>query len=181
MQARLAELQARFAELQTRLTELEQQLAQARKNSSTSSKPPSSDIVKPPKPAAAGQAKRRRGGQPGHPRYDRLAFPPEVVHVHEHRLDCCPDCGQALAEAQTAAHILQQVEIPQQPLRLDEHRGLASWCPQCRQVHYAPLPRRSSGRRLAGAAVDGSGGLSQGGLPRFLLHRSASSCVTWPG
>jgi transposase len=138
--AHCEQLQTQLAELQARLTELERQLAQARKNSSTSSKPPSSDMVKPPKPAAAGQGPRRRGGQPGHPRHDRFAFPPEAVTLREHRLACCPDCGHSLQEAQTAPHVLQQVDIPQQPLRIEEHRGLASWCPQCRQVYYAPLP-----------------------------------------
>ena len=67
------ELQARLDQLQTRLTEVEQQLAQARKDSSPSSKPPSSDLVKPAKaPPANGRSKRQRGGQPGHPRQQRL-------------------------------------------------------------------------------------------------------------
>src|SRR3954469_21842705 len=137
-----AALQARLAELQARLTDLEQQLAQARKNSSTSSKPPSSDLVKPPKAhSAAGQAKRRQGGQPGHEGHQRLAFPPEAVtEVHMHRLAHCPDCGRCLQRAQSAARVLQQMEVSAQPVRIDEHRGLASWCPRCRRVQEAPLP-----------------------------------------
>jgi transposase len=135
------QLLARLAALQVRLTELEHQLAQARKDSSTSSKPPSSDVVKPPKPApAAGQPKRSRGAQPGHPLQQRLAFPPEAVEVVYHRLDHCPDCGHSLQPALTAPRVIQQIEVIERPVRIEEHRGLASWCPCCQRVHYAPLP-----------------------------------------
>src|SRR5262245_29679713 len=71
-------LQTQIDGLQAELAQLRQQVAALRKDSSTSSKPPSSDIVKPPKPAPPpGQDKRQRGGQPGHPRHQRAAFPPE--------------------------------------------------------------------------------------------------------
>jgi transposase len=141
LQTQLAAMQAQLVAVQARLTQVEQQLAQARKNSSTSSKPPSSDIVKPARAAhAAGQLKRRRGGQPGHARHQRRDFPPEAVEVHLHRLDHCPDCGHPLEEAQTAPRILQQVEILDKPIRIDEHQGLAYWCPPCQRIHYAPLP-----------------------------------------
>lgn len=144
-------LQVRLAELQARLTQLEQQLARARKNSSTSSKPPSSDLVKPPKtPPAAGQAKRSRGGQPGHPPHPRLAFPAEAVEVHPHRLDQCPDCGHSLEDAPTAPRVIQQIELNDQPVRIEEHQGLASWCPQCQRVHYAPLPATVTAGGLLG-------------------------------
>jgi transposase len=134
-------LQARLAELQARLIQLEEQLARARKDSSTSAKPPSSDLVKPPKPSpAAGQPKRSRGGQPGHPPHPRLAFPAEAVEVHPHRLEQCPDCGHPVADALTAPRVIQQIEFLEKPVRIEEHQGLASWCPQCQRVHYAPLP-----------------------------------------
>ena len=39
-----------------------------------------------------GQGKRRIGGQPGHPKHDRVAFPPEAVNAgtFDHRIDSCP-------------------------------------------------------------------------------------------
>ena len=81
--AHVAELEEKLAAALARIGELEKQLASARKDSSISSKPPSSDIVKPPRPAvpARGRAARkpRRGGQPGHQRHRRRAFPPEEV------------------------------------------------------------------------------------------------------
>jgi transposase len=35
---------------------------------------------------------------------------------------------------------VQQVEIQALPVRIDDHRRLASWCRHCQRVHYAPLP-----------------------------------------
>src|SRR5581483_5634615 len=67
--------------LRARIAELEAQLAKAQKHSGNSSKPPSSDIVKPAPnnvPLPKGQ-KRRRGGQPGHPRHERPAFTPDQL------------------------------------------------------------------------------------------------------
>ena len=99
LQARVDALEAELAALKQVVAQLGQQLAAARKDSSTSSKPPSSDIVKPPKPPPPqGQDKRRIGGQPGHPKHERAAFPPESINggAFDHRLDGCPSCGQGL-------------------------------------------------------------------------------------
>src|ERR1700754_5116430 len=99
LQARVDALEAELTALKGVVARLGQQLAAARKDSSTSSKPPSSDIVKPPKsPPPGGQDKRRIGGQPGHPKHERAAFPPESINggSFDHRLDSCPSCGQDL-------------------------------------------------------------------------------------
>src|SRR5450432_3078341 len=96
LQARVDVLEAELAALKQVVAQLGQQLAAARKGSSTSSKPPSSDIVKPPKPPPPeGQDRRRIGGQPGHPKHERAAFPPEAIDggSFDHRLDFCPGCG----------------------------------------------------------------------------------------
>jgi len=108
--------------LRLRVAELEAQLAKAQKHSGNSSKPPSSDIVKPPKSEPKGK-KRRRGGQPGHPRHERPAFTTEQLTAppHEYTLDHCPDCGGTLKHAAAAApQVIQQVEIVVQPI---PHRG----------------------------------------------------------
>src|SRR5215213_11119210 len=99
LQAQLDDLRAHLETLNVTVARLEAQLAAARKDSSTSSKPPSSDIVKPPKPPPPqGQDTRRIGGQPGHPKHERVAFPPEALNggSFDHRLDACPCCGQDL-------------------------------------------------------------------------------------
>jgi transposase len=76
-QAELDTQNRRLAALEATVATLQEQLAAARKNSATSSKPPSSDIVKPPKPPPPeGQAQRKIGAQPGHPKHERDPFPP---------------------------------------------------------------------------------------------------------
>jgi transposase len=140
------------ARLKARVVELEAQLAAARKHSGNSSKPPSSDIVKPPKHGPSGKdKKRRRGGQSGHPRHERPAFAPEQVDQrHDYILDQCPDCGGQLEDADAAPRVMQQVEIREKPIRIEEHRGLPSWCAKCQKVHYAPLPAEKVKAGLVG-------------------------------
>src|SRR3981189_2298484 len=101
-QAELDAQRARLKALEAMVAQLQEQLAAARKDSGTSSKPPSSDIIKPPKPPPPeGQDKRRIGGQPGHPKHERVAFPPEAINggSFDHRLDSCPACGHDLEPA----------------------------------------------------------------------------------
>src|SRR5881227_452676 len=144
LQARVDALEAELAALKQVVAQLGQQLAAARKDSSTSSKPPSSDIVKPPKaPPPQGQDKRRIGGQPGHPKHERVAFPPEALNAgsFDHRLGSCPGCGHALKPALTIPpRVVQQVDVREVPLSIQEHRSHSAWCPRCQKMHEAPLP-----------------------------------------
>jgi len=144
LQARVDALEAELAALKQIVAQLGQQLAAARKDSSTSSKPPSSDIVKPPKPPPPeGQDKRRIGGQPGHPKHERVAFPPEAVNAgtFDHRIDVCPACGHSLRPALTIPpRVVQQVDVREVPLSIQEHRSHPAWCPRCQKMHEAPLP-----------------------------------------
>src|SRR3954462_10874071 len=144
LQAQVDALTVTVAELQAALAQVQAQLAAARKNSSTSSKPPSSDIVKPPKPPPPqGQDKRRIGGQPGHPKHEQIAFPPEAINggSFDHRLDACPTCGHDLRPALTIApRVVQQVDVREVPLSIQEHRSHPGWCPRCQKMHEAPLP-----------------------------------------
>src|SRR3954463_2954919 len=144
LQARVDALEAELAALKQVVAQLGQQLAAARKDSSTSSKPPSSDTVKPPKPPPPqGQDKRRIGGQPGPPKHERVAFPPEAVNAgaFDHRLASCPSCGQDLRPALTIPpRVVQQVDVREVPLSIQEHRSHSAWCPRCQVMHEAPLP-----------------------------------------
>src|SRR5207244_350906 len=95
-------LNTTVAQLQATVAQLQAQLAAARKDSSTSSKPPSSDIVKPPKPQPPpGQDTRKAGGQPGHPKHERLLAPPELLSAppHDYLTEICPGCGHGLRPA----------------------------------------------------------------------------------
>src|SRR5512144_1241775 len=136
-------LQAKLEALEATVARLQEQLAAARKNSSTSSKPPSSDIVKPPRPAPLEGQQRRIGGQPGHPKHERAAFPPELINGAslDYRLDLCPRCGHDLQPLPTIMpRVIQQVDIHDVPLVIQEHRGHPGWCTQCRKAYEAPLP-----------------------------------------
>jgi transposase len=150
-------LEAELAALKQVVAQLAQQLAAARKDSSTSSKPPSSDLVKPPKPAPPkGQDKRRIGGQPGHPKHERVAFPPEAVTggSFDHHLDTCPSCGHDLRPALTIApRVVQQVDVGEVPLSIQEHRAHSGWCPRCQKMHVAPLPSEIQRGGLVGPSL----------------------------
>ena len=147
-QRRIAELEAQVRQRDERIAALERQVAQLvaqvatlSKNSSNSSKPPSSDIVKPPKPPPPSGRKRRRiGGQPGHPRHERPAFPPEQIDaIRTYRLDRCPDCGGRL-KTLADPRVLQQVEIVHRPARIVEHRAHAYRCTRCGKARDAVMP-----------------------------------------
>jgi transposase len=141
------------ARLQARVAELEGQLAAAKKTSRTSSKPPSSDIVKPAK-GKKGRNKRKRGAQKGHPRHERPLFTPaQITQTQDYTLECCPDCGGTLADAGTAARVIQQVEVKEIPIEVKEHRGLAYWCANCQRVHYAALPQEVTKAGLVGPSL----------------------------
>ncbi|MGC8625912.1 MAG: hypothetical protein ACP5VQ_11725, partial [Phycisphaerae bacterium] len=45
---------------------------------------------------------------------------------------------------------LQQVEIPEFPVAVVEHRRHGYFCPHCQKVHYAPLPPEIQNRGLVG-------------------------------
>src|SRR5947209_8433614 len=135
-----AQLEAQGAQLerlQATVARLQEQLAAARKDSSTSSKPPSSDIVKPPPPPPPpGQDQRRRGAQPGHPKHERVLFPPEQVnHYFEHPLQGCPCCGGQLLLNGGLALVVQQVDLQPAQLTVEQHTCPEYWCAHCEQAY----------------------------------------------
>jgi transposase len=142
VQEQLDALRGQIEALQATVVRLQEQLASARKDSSTSSKPPSSDIVKPPKAAGPEQTPRSRGGQPGHPKHERALFPVELVNESfDHHPDpCCPDCGHDLRPTGFPPRITQQVDVPEVPLYIEEHRCHEAYCPHCDKVYYGRLP-----------------------------------------
>jgi transposase len=150
--------------LRERVAELEAQLAAARKDSGNSSKPPSSDIVKPPKKRPKGRKKKRnRGGQAGHPQHVRPLFPPEQIDdTWNYTLDGCPDCKGPVDAADCPPRLVQQVEIVAKPMRIEEHRGLAYWCPTCQKLHYAPVPEEVTKAGLAGPRLTALVGFLKG-------------------
>ena len=85
----------RITGLENRLSDLENRL---KLNSMNSSKPPSSDPIgmkrKPPTPPSG----KKRGGQPGHRKAQRLLVPPETVReTFDRKPDACRRCGHGLS------------------------------------------------------------------------------------
>jgi transposase len=129
-------------ELHAKVLRLEEQLAAARKDSTTSSKPPSSDIVKPPcGEPGANASPRAAGGQPGHPKHERIPFAPEQIQAFfDYRVEVCPDCGHRLRPSGAAPVVVQQVDLPEIPLHIEEHRQHESYCPCCDKAFRGVLP-----------------------------------------
>jgi transposase len=152
LQAQLEQQRAQLAQLQATVARLEEQLAAARKDSSTSSKPPSSDIVKPPPPPLPpGQDKRKRGGQPGHPKHERALFPEEQVnHFFVHPLSGCPCCGGQLRRNGGLAVVVQQVDAEPPKLTIQQHTCPEYWCVHCERSYKAALPEHIAKGGLVG-------------------------------
>lgn len=170
---RCLELEAELKALTARLAELKRKLAAASKTSRTSSKPPSSDIVKPPSDLdqRGKQRKRKRGGQPGHPRHDRVAFEEnELDHVWHCRYESCPCCEGPLMDAKQEPARVQQVELVERPVRIDEHRQVVKWCPHCRQNFIPRLPAELERAGLVGPRLTALVGWLKG-----VCHMSFSS------
>ncbi|HWT80868.1 MAG TPA: IS66 family transposase [Candidatus Methylomirabilis sp.] len=128
---RLAQLEARVKDLENRL----------KLNSTNSSKPPSSDPIglkrKPPSPPS----KKKRGGQPGHPKAHRALVPPEKVRD---TINCipisCRRCGHELSGEDPEPLIHQVAELPRIEPIVDEYRLHRLVCPDCGEKTCGVLP-----------------------------------------
>jgi uncharacterized coiled-coil protein SlyX len=109
--ALIAELRAAVAAKDKRIAELEGKVAQLSKNSSTSSKSPSSDLGKGTRNSTRARGKRKPGGQPGHPKHERMPFTPDQVEVHPHKLDACPDCGGPVELTEDGPRVVARSQI----------------------------------------------------------------------
>ena len=131
MQQRINDLEARVRDLEARL----------KLNSTNSSKPPSSDPIglkrKPPAPPSG----RMRGGQPGHPKAQRVLVPPEKVRQ---TTDCkpvaCRRCPQPLQGDDPTPLIHQIAELPRIEPIVDEYRLHRLTCPHCGATTRGGLP-----------------------------------------
>jgi transposase len=151
LRAQVADMSAKVAALTEQVADLLAQVARLSKNSSNSSKPPSSDIVKPPPPPLPPGEKRSIGGQKGHPRHEREPFTPaQINQVVNYRINRCPNCGRVVRPTDLPPRKLQQVEIPEIPVAVTEHRSHGYFCPHCQKVHYAQMPKEVQNSGLVG-------------------------------
>jgi transposase len=136
-------------QLRGEVSQLRVELAAAKKNSSNSSKPPSSDFVKKPKDELTDGKKRKRGGQPNHPRHQRPPFADDDVDYTDLHCSHCPDCHGPVVPSKQPPKVMQQVDLmpSSELISVVGFRSHACWCRKCKQVHYAPI---DAGTRRAG-------------------------------
>jgi transposase len=142
---RIAELEAiieaqrqRIATLEARVRELEAQLA---RNSGNSSRPPSTDPPGAPPPAPPRRTGKQRGGQPGHPRFERHLVPPEqVTRTQVLKPSVCRRCGKGLLGDDPEPYRHQVIELPKVVATVDEYQLHSLFCEQCSISTRASLP-----------------------------------------
>jgi transposase len=138
LQVQLDDALALVAQQQTQLDQLQQHLADTtaklNSNSSNSSLPPSSDRFhskrRPPRPP--GQPAKKRGGQPGHSRHQRLLVPTDQVRQI---IPCIPSacrrCGKTLTGNDPAPLRHQVAELPIVVADVLEYQLHRLTCPCC--------------------------------------------------
>jgi transposase len=136
--AKVRDLEAKVRDLEAKVRDLE---ARLQLNSTNSSKPPSSDPIglkrKPPTPPS----RRKRGGQPGHPKAFRPLVPPEKLRSARDCKPCaCRRCGHALSGEDPNPLIHQVAELPKIEPIVEEYRLHRLACPDCGETTCGTLP-----------------------------------------
>ena len=167
VQAYLRLLVAHCEHLTARVAELEARLNQ---NSSNSSRPPSSDgpQVKPAPPRES--SGRRRGGQRGHTRHERVLLPPD--EIIDHKPPRCRRCCTPLAGDDPNPAVDQVIDLPAKLSHVIHHRRHTLTCPHCQELTAADaVPAAASGFgpkiTAATAYLSGVGRLSKRSIRRL--------------
>jgi transposase len=152
LQVELADALALLGQQQEQICQLQQQLADAtaklNTNSSNSSLPPSSDRFhgKRRPPAPPDQPRKKRGGQPGHPRGQRPLVPPEQVRETIPRKPTnCRRCGKPLTGNDPAPLRHQVAELPVVQPDVVEYQLHRLICPCCHTSTCGTLPPEVKG------------------------------------
>jgi transposase len=154
--------------LEGRIAALEGKLNQS---SSNSSRPPSSDgpHVKPAPPKTP--TGTRRGGQPGHPKHERVILPPD--QVFDHTPTRCRRCATRLTGTDPHPTVDQVLDLPEALRHVVHHRRHTLACPCCgARTTAAPVPAAATGfgPKLTAtvAYLSGVGRLGKRGIRRLL-------------
>jgi transposase len=147
LQVDLDDAHALIAQQQEQIRQLQQQLADTKAklntNSSNSSLPPSSDRFhgkrRPPPPAD--QPRKKRGGQPGHPRHERLlAGADQVRDIIPCKPTTCRRCGKPLSGSDPDPLRHQVAELPVVVPDVVEYQLHRLICPCCHTSTCGTLP-----------------------------------------
>ena len=145
-------------------------------NSTNSSRPPSSDPPHVKRPPPKPKSGRKRGGQPGHKRWQRPLVPPEQVQqVIPLKPPACRKCGHHLRGDDPQPRQHQVAEIPPFQPEVTEYRLHRLTCTQCgtRTCASPPpgVPAGAFGPRLQAVLAVLAGGYRLGKRPiRQLAH-----------
>ena len=135
-------LMAEVAELRREVTELKRRLAEFEgpKTPQNSSLPPSSQhphAARPKRP----KSKRKRGGQPGHRKYDRALIPTaDCDETKTLKPTACRRCGTRLSGSDSAPLRHQVWELPEIRPLVTEYQRHRLTCPCCSETTCAALP-----------------------------------------
>ncbi len=159
-EARVAVLEAENAALKAENAALKEKLAKSSRNSS---KPPSSDG---PKEKAERRSKkptgRAAGGQLGHPKHERPAWPAEKVNKRVVlRPKQCEGCASQLVGEDPEPHRHQVFDLPKVEPIVTGFVQHSLRCKDCGHVTRAPLPAGVP-RRIFGPSVDAAIGYLMG-------------------
>jgi transposase len=152
LQDQVEQLLALTRQQQEQILHLQQQLADAqaklKTNSSNSSLPPSSDRFhsKRRPPGATDQPRKKRGGQPGHPRWQRLLVPGDQVR---RTIPCkpaaCRRCGRPLTGTDPDPLRHQVAELPVTVPDVVEYQLHRLRCSGCHTSTCGKLPPEVQG------------------------------------
>ncbi len=139
--AAITHLQAQHAALLTQIADLEARLNQ---HSQNSSKPPSSDPPSaPPRPERVTRG-RKRGGQVGHPRHERIVpTPDQITATTDHYPTTCPHCGSDVSGNQHDVCAVQTQfvwDLPPVVPEINAHHYHTVMCHDCHELVTAPRP-----------------------------------------
>lgn len=132
----------KLCELSAKVDAQAKKIAALQKNSTNSSKPPSSDITQPAKKKKSNGTKNKAGGQPGHPKHERIPFSEdEIDEPWDYHCLSCPDCDSSdITLLDIPAKVIQQIELTEVVTHTQAHRAYASYCKDCDKIHYASFP-----------------------------------------
>lgn len=137
--------QTRVSECEARIAELEREVKQLRgpHDPKPGKLAPKSDVAPAEsKGAGANPPKRRRGGQPGHPKWMRPLIPTsQCDEVHVLVPKACRKCGEALAGRDPDPLRHQVYELPIIKPTVTEYQLHRLDCPCCDTTTCAELPK----------------------------------------
>jgi transposase len=149
----IEDLKAVLHKRQQQISQFRAQLADARAklaiNSTNSSLPPSSDRFhskrRPPRPPE--QPRKKSGGQPGHPKHQRLLVPPDRVgRIIPCKPTTCRRCGKPLTGNDSNPLRHQVAELPVVVPDVVEYQLHRLTCPCCHRATCGKLPPEVKGQ-----------------------------------